>query len=229
MNPTEQPEFAWIPEPKSAADRWFYGVKKKDIETGRSERILFFPWGLTYSKRDDQVSAKWGDVSVLRSVIKTVNGGRHTATSYHYTIFFPDGTKRSVTWVPGGPEARRSEAERIQSVPGTTVAVTLEQAGRLLEARIRDAKLPTAFERYNSGKPVSFGSLSLSQAGISSWGKLVPWSEVSNVRMERGWVFVDKVGKRPSKEGTQVKNIPNYLVFATLIEAILSQRGPAAH
>lgn len=72
--------------------------------------------------------------------------------------------------------------------------------------------------KYESGSPVNFGPLSVSLQGISKNGALVPWNQVGQVYVRRGWVIVPKQGSLLAASRTRCSLVSNLEVFLRLVE-----------
>lgn len=227
---SQQPEFAWIPEWKGPAKLFIGEQKRQDIARDRSLRILVFPWGFTWINGDDELTARWGEVSdVVRNVTRHTHQGLVTSpdyTEYHYTVRLADGRCRGFKGRLVARQARTSQATRLSPVPDVTTPVTIEQVGRLLEQRVTQDQLPKAIARFNAGEAVVFGPLTVSRAGITAGAKALSWNEVKKVTTTSGTVALWKTGKWMAWKTVSVGQIPNYFVFNALVQSILEQRRP---
>jgi len=220
------PDFAWIPEWKGLSKLLLSSQKKQDIAQGRSLRYFVYPWGITWINGEREGSARWDDITqVFRAVTRHSTNGAPTYTEYNYTFKLADGRSGRIYGRLPAAKARASGQARIQSTPGGTTPVTIEQLGRLLESAVTRVQLPKAAGRFNEGQPISFGPLTVSSTGISSSDQSLPWSEIQDISTRQGIVSVKKSGKWLAWKRTHVSQIPNYFVFDALVHAILDQRS----
>lgn len=125
-------------------------------------------------------------------------------------------------------EARESERTSPRAVPGATTAITVEQLGRIFAARVTRLQLPVAISRYRVGQSISFGVLSVSQAGIGVGDESVTWDEVEDVQTKDGHVRVYKQGERGHWKDAPASMVPNYFVFDARVHTVLSERSGVA-
>ena len=117
-------------------------------------------------------------------------------TSYHYTVRRGDGTQFKF---------------------GSALKNT-KQLGVAIQQEVTRRHLPKAIAAYESGSPANFGPLSVSMQGISKNGVLVPWNQMGQVNLRRGWVIVPKQGSLLAASRTRCSLVPNLGVFLQLVE-----------
>ncbi|MFL5661801.1 MAG: DUF6585 family protein [Ktedonobacteraceae bacterium] len=93
-----------------------------------------------------------------------------------------------------------------------------KQLGVALQHEVTRRHLPKAIAAYESGNPANFGPLSVSMQGISKNGVLVPWNQVGQVNLRRGWVIVPKQGSLLAASRTKCSLVLNVEVFLQLVE-----------
>jgi hypothetical protein len=225
---SSQPEFEWIPQWKGLAKVFLEPQKKQEIANGRSLRVFVHPWGFHWINGKDEFTSQWSEVvAIFRHVTRHSTNLIPTHTEYSYTVHLKGGPWRRVKANLPARAAAKSRSTRLQAVPGTTIPVTIEQLGRLLESGVTRDQLPKAIVLFNAGQTVSFGPLKVTPAGLSSGTDLVPWAEVQGVATTHGFVQVKKAGKWLAWKTVPVAKIPNYFVFDALVQAILAQRQHA--
>jgi hypothetical protein len=191
-----RPDFAWIPESKGLAKLLIGAKKRQAAAEGRSLRFFVFPWGVGWIDGEEEISARWDEVTHLwQAVTRHSTNGVPTHTDYRYTLQLANGRSRAFSGALKARAAKQSEATRLSHTPGGTTPVTIEQLGRLLTTGVIQTQLPKAIARFNAGQPVSFGPLAMSPAGIAIGDRSLPWSEVEGVRTVQGIVSVKKSGK----------------------------------
>jgi hypothetical protein len=97
----------------------------------------------------------------------------------------------------------------------------VEKLGNALSEAITNFMLPRAFASYDAGQVLNFGPISVSQQGVSNGKKTLPWHEIKEFGVERGYVSVRKEGKWLKWSTIPVAKIPNSFVFMALTRSIL--------
>ena len=141
---------------------------------------------------------RWEHVeAVWEKIVKHRYRGLITIyTSYNYTVRRSDGTQFKF---------------------GSALKNT-KQLGVAIQQEVTRRHLPKAIAAYESGSPANFGPLSVSMQGISKNGVLVPWNQVGQVNLRRGWVIVPKQGSLLAASRTRCSLVPNVGVFLQLVE-----------
>jgi hypothetical protein len=226
-----QAQFVYSREPRDFIEKLFMGKeRRRHLAAGRDLRISLFPWGFHWIKGDDELSARWEDVEAfLQGVTKHLSPyGFHSFTDYVYTARLSNGRGCDFSGRLHAADARESERTSPRAVPGATTAITIEQLERIFTARVTRLQLPVAISRYRAGQSISFGVLSVSQAGIGFGDESVTWDEVEDVRTKGGVASVYKQGERGHWKGAPVFMVPNYSVFDALVHTVLSERSGVA-
>ncbi|MFN8374229.1 MAG: DUF6585 family protein [Anaerolineae bacterium] len=145
-------------------------------------------------------AVRWTDVrSVLQSVTHYRRYGQTISTRYIYTIETADRRRIKLS----------NEIKDI-SLLGDTIQQ--ETSKRML---------PQAVAAYQSGQPVSFGSITLSKDGVSQGRKQLSWAEVEGVQIENGYVKFKKQGKWFNWANVPAAKIPNLYVFLSMVDNIV--------
>lgn len=170
-------------------------------------RIYQFANGLVRAKGEQLDVIRWDQVA---SVIQAV---RRRGYYYWWGGVFAaafanrNGTPHSVT-------VQRTDSA-VFKFNGTVRHVT--QLIQVIQTAVMQAHMPRAMAAYNAGSPVIFGPLTLSQQGLSNGREVLPWNEVQSVDIKQGQVLVKRVGKTFRWANVNVSQIPNMLVFISLI------------
>lgn len=220
----EQAEFEWIGEWKGLSAVFMGSRKRQALAAGRRPGVLVLGWGIRLTDWEDEVSIRWEDITELRKNVVRQKIRSTYQMYYSYKLQLASGRSKGFGGMLGESLDRSSRATRLARMPGVTTPVTIEQIGRLLEAGVTRVQLSKALEHLNAGQPVSFGPLTVSLHDITAEGKLLPWSEIQDVKTSRGFVSVKKAGKRLDWTSVPVRKIPNYCVFDALVRTILAQR-----
>lgn len=176
-----------------------YGVIYKDWHVYIYERGFIYTRGKAPQVfRWDQVEAIWFQIT------RHYRNGIYTGTTYMYRVRRNDG----------------------QEVVLNNRFTKIAQLGELVNERICQTKLPQVIAALNAGQTVTFGPLSLSQAGLqNAKGALLPWQEITGVDVQSGYIAISKAGKWLKWSNQPVANIPNALLFINLARSVLRQRS----
>jgi len=168
-----------------------------------SQRVYVCAAGLVQVKGSAVDAVRWDQAesvtqAVTRQTIRVYLIPVARITYHAYTVRRPDGTK--LTFKDG--------LRNVESLGNTITRATAQYL------------TPRAIAAYNSGAPVAFGGLSISQQGISKGQTLLPWSQFQNYQINNGRVLIRQQGKRLNWSSTPVRNVPNLLVFVALMDLI---------
>jgi hypothetical protein len=222
----EQAQFEWIPQWKGLG-KVFFGLgskTRKALADGVKIGVLVFVWGIRVTDQEGEASIRWEEITELRKEVTQHNIHSTYQMHYIYRLRLAGGQSKVFGGMLGERLDRPSRATRLAVTPGATTPVTIEQIGRLLDAGVARVQLPVAFHRFEAGQTVSFGPLIVSEKGIATGDKMLPWNEIKEVKARRGMVNVNKVGKRLPWTSAAVSKIPNYSVFDALVRTILAPR-----
>jgi hypothetical protein len=82
--------------------------------------------------------------------------------------------------------------------------------------------LPQVVAAYNAGQTITFGPLSVNRQGLTNiLGKLLPWSEITGIDTQSGYIAVRQAGKWLKWSNQPVARIPNAFVFLALVKSLL--------
>lgn len=166
--------------------------------TRRSLRVLVFPEGLVHIRGGKAQVFRWDEIAkVYMSLQKTRVGGRAVQHSYRIQ------------------DVRGKRAEFTGDIPGVATL------GQTIQQEVTRRMLPRALETYNAGGTVEFGSLSVSQQGLSNRRETVPWSDIEEVKVQRGIITVKKAGKWLNWANVTVGGTPNVFVFLALADRVI--------
>ncbi len=68
--------------------------------------------------------------------------------------------------------------------------------GSAVQSEIVRHHTPLALDAFNRGSVLPFGSLSLSQQGISNGRATLPWNVIPSVELHKGYIIVNQFGQR---------------------------------
>jgi hypothetical protein len=101
----------------------------------------------------------------------------------------------------------------------------VERLVRAVAQGAYEARLPGLVRAHRAGKAVNFQVLKVSRTGLSRGSKSLPWSDVGGVAIENGTFAVLTKDGRRAWYSQPVRDVPNALVLAALIDTIL-RRDP---
>lgn len=98
-----------------------------------------------------------------------------------------------------------------------------EQLRQEVQRRVLEARIPPSIDAFHRGETVSFGVFTVSQHGVGTARRLVPWSELGQITLHQGQVTIHRLprGKLPAISLAQVRNYP---VFVSLVDLVRSGR-----
>lgn len=170
----------------------------------KSWHIYVFEQGFLFKKgneapqpfRWDQIEAVWYEVT------RHYTNGIYTGTSHRYRVRRKDGYQIVLN-------------DRFANVG---------QLGDTISNQITRTLLPQVIAAYKAGQTITFGPLSVNQQGlVNVLGHVLPWSEIKDIAMQRGYVAVSRSGKWLKWSSLPVKSIPNVFVFIALVKALLKK------
>ncbi|MBB4924225.1 DUF6585 family protein [Kitasatospora kifunensis] len=153
---------------------------------------------------------RWDDMSVLQNITRHHRNGGYTHTTYAYTLSAP-GVE--TTRVNGGVIGTFQD-------PDTW--------GPEIQQRVTAAQLPPALDAVRAGRTVEFGPFSVSAERLTAGGKSAAWSEIQEIKIERGYLSVKQQGRWLSLSFEAVSRIPNFFVFRTLADRLVEAAAGGA-
>ncbi|HEY1352557.1 MAG TPA: DUF6585 family protein [Ktedonobacteraceae bacterium] len=164
--------------------------------------VYVFAYGFLYKKgnqapqpfRWDQIEAVWYQVT------RHYYNGVYTGTTHRYRV------------------RRRDGHEVVLNNRFTQVG----QLGESINNQVTKTLLPQVVAAYNAGQTITFGPLSVNRQGLTNiLGKLLPWSEITGIDIQHGYVAVRQAGKWLKWSNQPVARIPNVFVFIALVKSLL--------
>lgn len=168
----------------------------------KSWGVYVFEHGFLFKKgneapqpfRWDQVEAVWYQVT------RHYRNGIYTGTTHRYRVRRKDGYQIVLN-------------DRFTNVG---------QLGDTINNQVTKVLLPQVIAAYNAGQTITFGPLSVNRQGLLNvLGNLLPWSEITGIDIQRGYVAVSRAGKWLKWSNQPVANIPNVFVFIALVKTLL--------
>lgn len=154
--------------------------------------------GLAYSDHQGIRQYRWTDITALTTKLELEYGEEGiSGMSVKYKVYDRNGFAFEL-------------ADSIQNVGA-------------LAAKIQTAIYPHVYaeaaERFNAGKPVTFGRVTIGQKGIDVGKRRISWDQVGHVEVKKGRLHVVRNDK--TRAGTVAADaVPNYMVVIALVQQI---------
>lgn len=166
----------------------------------QKRRVVVFETGLARVGASKNAVIRWDDINtVFQALTDLRRNGTRVSTIHTYTICLKDNSKVLFD-------------DTVQNV---------EALGNTIQKEVSNRLLPRYMETYTSGRTVTFGRLTISQAGINNSRETMPWDQVEAVNIDRGQISVRKQGKWFNWAGQTAAQTPNLLIFLTMIDQIV--------
>jgi hypothetical protein len=167
----------------------------------RGARAHLFEQGFIISLGGQTTSARWDEItSVTQKMTRIYHYGIVVGTNYLYTIALANG----------------------ETVCVNNAFAKIAQLGGTIQRMSMLALLPRAVAAYQSGVALSFGKISISQAGASNGKETVPWSSITQFSLHNLAVVIRRKDKRLPWLMTAIASTPNVSVLMALVGRIQS-------
>ncbi len=175
-----------------------------DAVQSRDIHVYVCPGGLLYQHSGKTEAIRWDQVEAFwQKVVRTYRYGIYTGSTHRYTLRRYDGATFKFN-------------DNIHNVEALGNAIAGESARTLW---------PRSIAAYQAGQTLSFGKISLNQQGVSDGKELLPWYQVKEIKVNRGFLSIKKEGnKRGNWKLIQASTIPNVGVFVALVNYIQSSK-----
>jgi hypothetical protein len=184
-----------------AAGMYFgYRAQLKMGVEAYDEGFVFTNW------RNKRYVCRWDNVTEVYELITYREGGRMGPISWTYWIYQTNA-----------PRIKLSNA--IQNIQGL---------GLIIQSEVKQRLLPQLAETYQAGGTVNFGpKLSLSQQGIISGKKTLPWDEVANIEFSKKLksVRVYQKGKRRPWLAIIHSKVANYAILQAFVNEVIGPKS----
>ncbi|WP_371660128.1 DUF6585 family protein [Streptomyces sp. NBC_00280] len=165
-----------------------------------AKRLHLFEHGMIVQPQsgDGMTAFRWDSARVYQDITQLIVNGTPTPAKYVYSVVAPSFGGAEVTEFYERPETW----------------------GPWMQEAVLRAQGQTVLEAVLEGGTVDFGALSVSSNGVTGTGKRVlPWSEVQEIDVKGGRVYVRKAGESgPPWSNVAVSGVANLLVFLTVAE-----------
>ncbi|MCU1646817.1 MAG: hypothetical protein JWN03_7092 [Nocardia sp.] len=191
-----------ITAPRHTVARAKY-VGSKTTGTGfKDAKLSLFEHGVVILGRAETSVFRWDTVTVLQDIVRTSHRmyGTETGVSmtYRYQLTDPGGNNYLVTG------------------DFTDAA----QWGPAIQDRVTAAQLPGALAAADAGQTLTFGSIMVNRNAVTAHGQSVPWSDIQELRVQKGFISIRVAGQWLSLTKVTVSAIPNVFVFLEIAERL---------
>jgi hypothetical protein len=150
------------------------------------------------------VAHRWDQMQTVYQEITTIYvNGVNTGTKYLYKIALADG----------------------RQVKLTSDQVDMTEFGPLIQRGVVSAQAPRVVEALRAGQPVAFGDVTVTPTGVRTRKGDLPWAEISNIRVVRGYFAIDRAGKKLAFFNKPCKSIPNLYTLMTVLSDGVQKQG----
>ena len=168
-----------------------------DAIRSRGIQVYVCPGGLLYLHSGKTEAIRWDQVeSYWRRVVKTSSYGIQTGTTHRYILRRSDGAMFKFNDNIGNVEAL-----------GNTIA---GETTRMLWPRYLAA--------YQAGQTLAFGKISLNLQGVNNSKEWLPWYQVSEIQVNRGYLSIKKEGNRKVIPASEIPNLDVFLALSNGIQ-----------
>ncbi|HEX4206033.1 MAG TPA: DUF6585 family protein [Ktedonobacteraceae bacterium] len=163
----------------------------------RSWRVYACAGGLIYVHGSKIDIFPWDSIQALwERVVNYYNYSLYSRSTIKYTIQRDDGFKAVFT-------------QRFAHVRSLSERINHELMNRLY---------PRIVTNYNAGNTINFGPLSVNTQGISNGRNMLPWVQVADVTMQRGYLNIRKPeGTWRNWASIRVASVPNVALCMALV------------
>ncbi|MEU1618553.1 DUF6585 family protein [Streptomyces sp. NPDC005722] len=165
-----------------------------------ARRLHFYEFGLVEIDHAGVPAAfRWDSMTVLQEITESYVNGIHVATGYRYTLHKGDGTVRKILNFYAEPE----------------------RWGPFIQQEVAGFQLPGMLRMLAEGGTLTFGDIAVNRTGVATPRRgAVTWQEIEGVRVSDGVLVLKKAGKSLSWSSKKVKDIPNFLLFLSLVDEL---------
>jgi hypothetical protein len=162
-----------------------------------STAYAVFDRGLAVAEGEDARQVPWDEVThVWQEITKHYTNGIPTGTTHKYTVELADGTKYKID-------------DKFKDV---------EALGRSIQSKVTSALFPKYMSALKAGSRLEFGPLAIDYNKLYSGKKELPWDEVKSVRIQNGYVSVQREKGWFRWTNAGVPQIPNFFVLYALLK-----------
>jgi hypothetical protein len=151
---------------------------------------------------DGMVAVRWDSLRLYQEIIQKIINGVPAPINYVYSAVAPGNISARITGFYDGPETW----------------------GPWMQEAIVRAQGPAILEMILEGQTIDFGDFAVSRTGMTTTrnGHL-PWSDVQEILVKGGRVYVMKPGESSPWSSDAVSDIANFYVFLTIARNLCRQ------
>ncbi|MVU78967.1 hypothetical protein GPX89_17150 [Nocardia sp. ET3-3] len=157
--------------------------------------LELFEHGLIFKSKERLRVVRYDSTSVIQDLVDHRRNGVTTRVTHAYQIRDLDG-----------------QALRLREG-----IINAQEWGPRIQEGVAAHQMPTALATLGSGSPVEFGSITLSPTGVSGYGTLVRWTEITDVDVAEGRLRIKTAAKRPPIV-SPISSLTNFNLLYALIE-----------
>lgn len=170
----------------------------------RARPFHVFANGYLELAKTGPVAHRWDQMlSVYQEITTVYVNGVNTGTKYLYKIALAGGGQIKLT----------------------SDQVDMTEFGPLIQRGVVSAQAPRVVEALRAGQPVAFGDVTVTPDGVRTRKGDLPWTEISNIRMVRGFFAIDRAGKRLAFFNKPCRSIPNLYTLMTVLSEGVQKQG----
>lgn len=161
--------------------------------------IYLYTQGLILTSKSGPEVYRWDQIGGLRDKIVKRKVRTYRVTAHSYSIRRFDG----------------QQAVLSDHIP------RMKELWPIITQEVNAVLWPRIQSLYQQGKTISFGSLTISQQGISTSKDRLPWDQVKSCTIANGRVVVEKQGQHVRWADIAADEFTNFLLLDRLIKHIL--------
>jgi hypothetical protein len=165
--------------------------------------VRLYEEGLVYVRGEKTQTVRWAEISQV--YLATYYSRKLQMVSYNY---------------------------KLQTTHGSTLAFNfndqaldhLAQLSSTIQRKVTARLLPEAIAAVQAGQSLTFGRLTVSQAGLNEGRRSLAWPAVASVELEQGFVIIRRRSQRGDWARIVVANTPNIFVFTGVVDYLLNRQ-----
>jgi hypothetical protein len=165
--------------------------------------VRLYQEGLVYVRDEKTQTVRWAEISQVH--LATYYNRKLRMTSYNF---------------------------KLQTTHGSTLAFNfndqainnLAQLSETIQRKVTARLLPEAIAAVQAGQSLTFGRLTVSQAGLGEGRRSLAWPEVASVQLEQGFIVIRQRSQRGDWARIAVAGTPNIFVFTGVVDYLLNQQ-----
>ncbi|MEC3955020.1 DUF6585 family protein [Nocardia sp. CDC153] len=157
-------------------------------------RLDLFEHGLVFTLKSRQQVVRYDSTTLIQDLIEHRRNGVTIRVTQAYELTDIDGRPLRLREGISNPE----------------------EWGPQIQQQVGIHQMPAALATLGAGRPMEFGTITLQPAGISAFGTLVPWAEITDVEIAEGQLRIKTGAGRPAIT-TNISSLRNFNLVCALI------------